>query len=452
MNDADVLGLHVAPGQLLVRWSGRVEEIAAAAVESDDGEALESRVRYAAAAVGAPSGTGTAVVVHPTHWNARRRERLHIAARSVARNAVLVPVSVAARCAVEAHGEERCVVLEATAQGVTATLVRVTPEDGPVVVRVARDPDLGLDLLEAQDGADALSALIRSVAGTVEPDVLIVTGEPGEPQGAPLCGRIAGRIGRGIRVVAVAAVEMLAVVAVPSESPIRETDTTTTAQWLQDTRATLPSPASARRLQWMPVVAAVLVVAVAVAVLVTAGKDYSHGGDSDGAATVTPEQGISSGTDEGVAETTGPASDGAPSRRFALGPVRLDLPSRWRVRDTEARAPKRTELLPDSGPDRRIVLVYSHLDDGMDRDAVARVLAERVSRRSGVIRDLDPDTRFGDRPVIAYVEVPDEFSTVRWFVVVESGLQIAVGCQFLTDEWTGIRSECEQAVHTVEVE
>ncbi len=54
--------------------------------------------------------------------------------------------------------------------------------------------------------------------------------------------------------------------------------------------------------------------------------------------------------------------------------------------------------------------------------------------------------------MIAYTEVPEEFSTVRWFVLVDRGWQIAVGCQFLVGgEWPGIGKECEQAVHTVAV-
>ena len=51
-----------------------------------------------------------------------------------------------------------------------------------------------------------------------------------------------------------------------------------------------------------------------------------------------------------------------------------------------------------------------------------------------------------------YTEVPEEFSTVRWFVVVDRGWQVAVGCQFLVGEWAGIGKECEQAVHTLAVE
>ncbi|MEE2034232.1 type VII secretion-associated protein [Rhodococcus chondri] len=451
MTDADVLGLHVASEHLLARWCGRTKEIPTGATESNDDEALVERVQYAAAAVGAPSHTGTAVVVHPTRWNSRRRELLHTAARHVARNAVLVPVSVAARCAVEAASTERCVVVEVAPQGVTAILVGQAADEGPVAVRVARDPDLDVGLLDTQGGAEELMTLIRAVSGSVEPDVLIVTGVPGEPRGAALCARMTDLIGRGIRLVPVAAVEMLAAVAVPAASPNHAAEATPTARWLQDVRAPMPPPAATRRFRWVP--AAVVLAAVAVATLLgfTVVRDEDVSPRDDSTVAVHDPDGFSE-TDGGMSEPTEPDSGIAPSTRFVSGPVRIDLPSRWRVRAVETGAPERTELLPDSGPDRRIVLVYSRLEPGMDADAVARVLGEQISRRSEVIRELDPDTRFGDRPVIAYVEVPDEFSMVRWFVVVDSGVQVAVGCQFLTDEWTEIRSECEQAVHTLAVE
>ena len=63
---------------------------------------------------------------------------------------------------------------------------------------------------------------------------------------------------------------------------------------------------------------------------------------------------------------------------------------------------------------------------------------------------MDADTTFADRSVIAYTEVPDEFSEVAMVGRGLSGAcRSAVGCQFLDGEWAGIRRECEQAVHTI---
>lgn len=109
----------------------------------------------------------------------------------------------------------------------------------------------------------------------------------------------------------------------------------------------------------------------------------------------------------------------------------------------------RAELIPVGGTDRRILVVYRDLPDGIDERSVASALAERAAERAPVIRDLDTDTTFADRKVVAYTEVPDDYSVVRWSVLVFPGLQVSVGCQYLEGEWTRIRSECEQAVHTL---
>ncbi|CCW11118.1 hypothetical protein EBESD8_16540 [Rhodococcus aetherivorans] len=194
----------------------------------------------------------------------------------------------------------------------------------------------------------------------------------------------------------------------------------------------------------MAVVAVVAVVAATAGWVWTAGQ----GADLPAVGAEVPVAGDSA--DESSA--TRQPMPRPPSVRHELGPVRLELPGDWRVRDPVPAGAERVELVPAGGRDRRIVLVHSLLREDMDLAGVGEVLARRADERSPVIRDLDPDTTFADRPVIAYVEAPDEFSLVRWFVVVESGMQVAVGCQFLVDEWAGIKNECEQAVHTVTVE
>lgn len=476
---ADVLGLHVGASSVCARRAERIRyvpavaarlgdgwvfgdaatslevtDVLAAARTDDSAELLTGLVRYAAAAVGAPPNTGTVVVVHPTKWSARRRDALYTAARHVARNAELVPIAVAAYDAIEMDADVRCVTLEVAAEGVTATLLEPCRGGRVVIDRVARDPGLAADAADSDDGVTRLEALIGSVSGRSDPDVLLVTGIPGEPAGVELCGRLAERIGRGIRVVPVAASEMLAPItemsaptAVGEAAPGVEVGSST-AQWLQDIRAPMPEPSRAPGFGW--VIAGAMIVIVVVAAIVFLSGDtnlrqtVADGSVADSAAAIRPEPSI----DAPVAAS--PDQDAPDFATIDLGPVRLDLPSYWRIRDAGRPEPGRAELLPDSGPDRRIVVVYSALADGIDSDAVARSLAARATARSGVIRELDSDTRFGDRPVISYVEVPDEFSTVRWSVVVMPGLQVSIGCQFLAEEWTGIRSECEQAVHTVE--
>lgn len=423
----------------------------------DDVRLQTGLLRYVAAVAGAAPDIGTVLVVHPTGWSARRREALCTAARHVARNAELMPVAVAARHAVAVADGERCVVLEVTAGGATATASDVGPDGAFVAARIARAPHLTGREAGADGGAAAVDALVRSVSGAVDPDVVIVTGIPGEPSGVDLCGRLRDRIGRGIRVVPVAAGEILDAIeaqhggqgaADAAERPV----TGSTARWLRDVRDPMPDPPrSTRAARWIPAVAGGVAVIAAVAWF--AGVVAAPVGDG-----ILPE--AVAGTDVAMPEAeaeadAAPSGSGrrgpAPSVTVELGAVNLDLPAQWRIRDAESVGTGRVELLPASGTDRRIVVVDSRLADGVGVEEVATTLAERIAHRGAVIRDFDPDATVGGRPVIAYTEVPDDYSIVRWSVIVEDGIQVAVGCQYLVDEWSGIRNDCEQAVHTLVV-
>ncbi|MGI9210337.1 MAG: type VII secretion-associated protein, partial [Rhodococcus sp. (in: high G+C Gram-positive bacteria)] len=424
----------------------------------DPGPLLTGLVRYAAAAVGAPSMAVTAVVVHPTWWNERRRHLLETAARQVSHNVLLVPVSVAACRAAHRDDADRYVVLEFAERGVTA--VSVTPgsrADGPAVDRVARNPEILTDDLVTAGAGDTVSAegVVRSLIAAVNDGredscVLVVTGAPGEPAGGPACEQIANRIAGTVPTVPVAAAEMVAAVSgrhtqgtAPAETAPAET--ASTVPWLQEVRT--PGTPATRNGRTAKVILAVVSVGLLAAVSLWVGAPAPSGSVA-GAGT----------TGDGAGATDSPASAADPDlsqpgtgrpARFEIGPVRLDLPGSWRLRTPESADSGRAELVPASGTDRRIVIVHSVLADGMDEHAVAAVLGTRAEERGRVIRNMDADTTFADRSVIAYTEVPDEFSEVRWSVVVFPGLQVAVGCQFLDGEWAGIRRECEQAVHTL---
>ncbi|NMD94636.1 type VII secretion-associated protein [Rhodococcus sp. BL-253-APC-6A1W] len=419
----------------------------------EPGPVLTGLVCYAAAAVGAPSMVATAVVVHPTWWNERRRRLLDTAARQVAHNVLLVPVSVAACRAAHQGDAERYVVLEFAERGVTA--VSVMPgsrDDGPAVDRVARNPEILVDDLVAADAGDTVSAegAVRSLIAAVNDGredscVLVVTGAPGEPAGGSACEQIANRIAGTVPTVPVAAAEMVAAVSGRRVQETAPAETASTVPWLHEVRT--PGTPATRNGRTAKVILAVVSVGLLAAVSLWVGAPAPSGSVA-GAGT----------TGDGAGATDSPASAADPDlsqprtdrpARFEIGPVRLDLPGSWRLRTPESADSGRAELVPASGTDRRIVIVHSVLADGMDEHAVAAVLGTRAEERGRVIRNMDADTTFADRSVIAYTEVPDEFSEVRWSVVVFPGLQVAVGCQFLDGEWAGIRRECEQAVHTL---
>lgn len=417
----------------------------------ETGDLLTGLVVYAAATAGTPSVSATVVAVHPTAWNPRRRDLVRAAARQVAADAFLVPVAVAAGLVAAPDTHDRCVVVEFDESGVTATSLGATGPGRPVVDQVARDP--GLD-----PHHPALAVRLRTLLDAVlrgsEPDVVAVAGEPGEPSGVGLLALFDEPLGPHVRVVPVAAAEMLeALTSAPDEAAQAPPDAgsgapgSTVLPWLQEVRT---RPPESGRSGWMPRAVAVTLVAAATAAVI-GGAVYlttGHGpapGPTETVAADDPGDEDDTG-DEDSSAITGSVR----SARFEIGPVHLELPDDWYVRDPGASAPGRVELLPGGGTDRRILVVHSTLAEGVDADRVAEVLTARAAERAEVIRDLDTDTTFGDRRVIAYTELPDGYSVVRWSVLVFPRLQVSVGCQYLEGEWNGIRSECEQAVHTLE--
>ncbi|MBS9371180.1 type VII secretion-associated protein [Rhodococcus sp. B50] len=448
-----------APGPLDV--AGLVDA-AAVGTERELGELLTGLVAYAAATAGAPGMGGPACAIHPTWWNERRRDLLRTAVRQVAGDTILLPVAVAAARAAATAPHERCAVLEFAAGGVTAVSVARSALDGPTVERVARDPDLSL---HAPDAAACLESLLTSVCGGAGPEVVVVTGGPGEPSGVEPLALAVDLVGPGRRVVPVAASEMLvAVTGSPSAPTTSGSDAQVTPAaptidgpdralpWLNEVRARPDSGRPGRDGMVRTLFVAGAVVPALLAAAIFLWPLLSRGGDEDfrNPPEVVAAEEIPRTVESPAVVPTG--NPGPPaSTRVDVGPMNLELPVGWRIRDPETVIDGRAELIPVGGADRRILVVYRNLPEEADEGAVASALAARAAERAPVIRDLDVDTTFADRKVVAYTEVPDDYSVVRWSVLVFPGLQVSVGCQHLEEEWTRIRSECEQAVHTLRV-
>lgn len=444
-------------------------DAAAVGTETELGELLSGLVSYAAATVGAPDTGGLACAIHPTWWNERRRDLFRTAVRQVAGDTILLPVAVVATRAADPAPHERCAVLEFAAGGVTAVSIGPPGPDGPTVERLARDPGLSV---HCPDAATRLENLLTSVCGGAGPEVVVVTGAPGEPSGVESFALVADLVGAGRRIVPVAASEMLVAVTGPPTPPAGIGPTSRapavasttdgpdrTLPWLSEVRARPDPPRAGRAgaVRTLVVAGAVIPSLLAAAIFLWP-RLAGEGGDAE--APDPPEVVAAAEVPADAREHESAADAGpSPSTRIDAGPLHLDLPEDWRVRDAATVPEGRAELVPVGGTDRRILVVYRDLPGGTDEHSVAAALAERAAERAPVIRDLDTDTTFADRKVVAYTEVPDDYSVVRWSVLVfpssatptGRGLQVSVGCQYLEEEWTRIRSECEQAVHTLRV-
>lgn len=136
-------------------------------------------------------------------------------------------------------------------------------------------------------------------------------------------------------------------------------------------------------------------------------------------------------------------------RRFSFGRLSVELPSSW----SERVEPTRSVLVPPDFPDRRIVLSTTELVPGTPFDKVADDLEVQLAARgeNSVFGEFTRATDFGGRTGISYVETPADGSVVRWYVFVEDGLQLSVGCQSASGAGDGLEEECARAVSTVRI-
>ncbi|MBO0856086.1 MAG: type VII secretion-associated protein, partial [Nocardia sp.] len=139
-----------------------------------------------------------------------------------------------------------------------------------------------------------------------------------------------------------------------------------------------------------------------------------------------------------AAATSMPAALG-PAETF--GRVTAAVPAGWHI---GRRSDTRTDFSPDNGARERLSLVQKSLTAGIDSARVASTLETQIAQRPpGTVGPLHRDVMFGGRPGLSYAEYPGDGTTVRWQVLVESGVQISVGCQYVNSDWPAISGVCE---------
>ena len=152
----------------------------------------------------------------------------------------------------------------------------------------------------------------------------------------------------------------------------------------------------------------------------------------------------------------GTAPDAA-STEVGLGRATLTVPGDWRQSEQQtpsgsADDPSTTRAVfvdPDDG--RRIIAVLTEVRAGSTRESVAGSLRNRIEQRGDdVVTEFSAATRFGGRDVIGYRESPASGGAIRWYVVVDDGLQISIGCQAGTAAESP-DDECAAAVRSVRV-
>lgn len=394
---------------------------------------------------------------YPTEWGSPRKGRLIDAARRVAHDVVVVPVATVAARVTRHAWRSRCVVVELHGAHAVSSVVRAV--EGELRIEVTTRTDTA-DLTELFSGIGELSVRDAVVViGSVSPasvaavehglagvrghaDVNFVDGRRiaaslggTHDGGTPDDESSAHMIGAG----AFDADWESAVPARAARSPGLGPEAPYRARGRHRARAVAA------------LVAGVVVMLVA-SLLLWSGRDRRED-------PATISESVGSQRDSSVAaDRTDDSSNrgelSPPTRRTSVDRVSLELPSDW----TEAvRAPQsmpgRTDLVPASGADRKIVLVQKELTEGAEFDAVETALREQFSTFDDPLRfaEFAVATDAEGRRAVTYVEFPDDYSEVRWRVFVIGGLQVSVGCQYLLGEWGELAAECERAWQSVAV-
>ncbi|MGC4962255.1 type VII secretion-associated protein [Gordonia sp. DT101] len=141
----------------------------------------------------------------------------------------------------------------------------------------------------------------------------------------------------------------------------------------------------------------------------------------------------------------------------ALGRTTIDVPADWRRSELGRRPddggtdePSRS-VFADRADGRRILVVQSDVRTDSTLASVATSLGNRIRQRGDdVVTEFSAITRFMGRDVISYREAPASGSAIRWYVLVEHGLQVSVGCQAGT-AGESVDAECAHAVSSVRI-
>ncbi|WP_188829784.1 type VII secretion-associated protein [Nocardia camponoti] len=383
------------------------------------------------------------VVVHPTSWSRRTRERFDDAARSLTNDVEFVPIAERVSNTDEATRRlTRSVCFEFDSLSTTATLVEYDGRGAHVGI-CEYDPVLAPVELASPAGRRALETMLTEhgelhrvrllhVFGRVPPEILTVVREVAESvyeHPVEIRQRLALEIS-------------CPVVPVPVYTP---TIAPSQAEWVGGLRARAAQDRPSRT-RAFAVVAAVATVAIAAA----AGLFLHIRGPepSDSAALDTSARTPVPATFGHQPLTVTPPSSAPTTTVESVGRITFDIPAGWH-RDVTS---TRIELRPDSATPQRITLTQKAIGADVTIDAVRADLENQArGRPAGSLSPIRRGTVLSGQPGLSYDEHPADGSTVRWSVVLEKGLQVSTGCQYRGD-WEAIRSACETVIGRLHVD
>ncbi|WP_280311317.1 type VII secretion-associated protein [Nocardia abscessus] len=392
-----------------------------------------------------PAPCARMTLICPTEWGADRRDVLEHAARRCTPKVVFEQIAVRSVASDEGTSHSRrTLVLEFGTLSTTASAV-IRSHRGVHVESCELEPTLALDDVTAESpGFASLRALVARLLDGGPIDLAQVVGLADTAKLDLLRSAIEQASGAAVELRPVAGVDLVRGRRLePGDSPELSAAPAST-EWMQPLRERAAAQRQPRyRTAGFAIAAIVAVVAVALAVV----GAVVFSGRADDGATAAPgnEAAPTSATPPPVGTSTGAAPE-------EFGRIRFQVPPGWRVAPSPEGGRARVDLVPEAGARQRITMMQTPLAAGSGYAQVAAKLEAQIAQRPpGVLTDLKRDVVFGGRSGLAYSERPGDGSTVRWHVLLESGIQVSIGCQYAGDGWGQLETPCSNFGDSVRV-
>ncbi|WP_253788732.1 type VII secretion-associated protein [Nocardia amikacinitolerans] len=383
-------------------------------------------------------------LVCPTDWGGRRRAVLDAAARRFAHDVVFE--EIASRAVTVDDGtarSRRTVVLEFGAITTTATAV-TRSHLGVQVEACEHEPNLALaDLGADQRAFDTLTSLITRLLDGRPADAVQAVGVSDPAKLDLIASAVQQSCGPDAELRPISGGELVRGAHQEPEYRPEAAPALPTNQWLQPLRERAAAQSPDRPIAKY-VLAGVAVIAVVTAVVV--GGIVASGG-SDEAPAAAPSSTAPITLSVPPIPSLPPTD--SPGAQETVGRIRFKVPDGWRLAPPSGQNGGRVDLSPQDGARYRMTLVQTPVAPNAGYEQIAANLEAQMKTKPS-IGDLRRDVVFGGRSGLSYVERP-EGSTVQWHVLVEHGIQVSIGCQYVGNAWSGFEPTCENFASTVHV-
>ncbi|NKY48169.1 type VII secretion-associated protein [Nocardia cerradoensis] len=378
-----------------------------------------------------PTACERLTVVSPSEWGTRRRAALEAGARRLVGEISVEPLALrVAGLSASTSQQQRIAVVELNSLTTTVTL---TGRSGTEtwIEACEYEPTIGsADLAEGR-GVEAVVDVVDRLLGGRKPSYLVVVGAADPTLLDAMRAELSRRYGFGVDLRAMSGVDLVRggpAMPAAAEPAQFAPQTPWVGSLHEHAAATAPPPKRRTPLLIGAAVVAVVVAAVVAAVVLTRSGDES------------PTAQPTAARPSAVASPT--AAPAPPAETF--GRVGAVIPAGWHITN---RSGARVDISPNDGARERISLVQKDLAPGSGVEDVAATLETQIAKRpAGTVGPLQRNVIFGGRPGLSYEETPGDGTTVRWQVLVDSGLQVSVGCQYPTGDWQPIAAVCEKFV------